>query len=410
MKVAVVVGQFPALSETFVLDQVTGLLDRGVDVDVYAGTRRPQSTMHADVERYDLLERTTYEVPPVDRNGGHRARMLVTLARALTRSRGSAVPPLRIFRHGRDDARRALGFAERISSPRRYDVIHSHFGPQGLKAMAMRNMGLLRGKLVTTFHGYDMSRFLRDQGTDVYDRLFEEGDLFLPISRFWRAKLIEMGCDPSAIEVHHMGVRGDSFEFVRRELPDDGALRLLTVGRLVEKKGVEYAIRAAANLLTRYPEAEYTIIGSGPLRPSLDALVGKLGVADRVKLVGSRPRREVIAAMNHAHVLLAPSVTAADGNQEGIPVVIMEAMATGLPVVSTDHTGIPELVEDGVTGYLVAERDVESLSDVIVRLAGDSSTYSRMAAAARKRIEQEFEVTRLNDRLLRLFRRVATAP
>ncbi len=403
------VGQFPALSETFVLNQITGLLDRGAQVDVYSVSRRPQPTMHPDVERYDLLRRTTYAAAKVEGGDGRRkVHVLRLMLRALGSTGASASRVRRVLRHGREDAQVALRFAPALNGrPRRYDVIHCHFGPYGQWGAALRNMGLLSGRLVTTFHGYDMNRYVRDSGPDVYRRLFADGDLFMPISHFWRERLIELGCDPDRTVVHRMGVDCDSFTFSEREPPRDGRLRVLTVGRLVEKKGVEYAIRAVARIASRHPGVEHTIIGDGPLHTPLSALVRELGMEDRVRMVGSKQREEVIAAMERSHVLLAPSVTASDGDQEGIPVVLMEAMATGLPVLSTRHTGIPELVEDGVTGFLVEERDVEGLAEKLTRVAEDREAYSRVAVAGRQRVQEEFGIDGLNDRLLDTFQRLA---
>lgn len=407
MKVALVVGQFPALSETFVLNQITGLLDRGVEVDIYAGTRNPQPAEHPAVSRYNLLRRTTYPRAVPKRASVRKAQMLTLLLGALYRARSSAVRVRRVLNHGRADANAAFSFSRLPGNgTREYDVIHCHFGHQGQRGMAMRNMGLLSGKLVTTFHGSDMSRYLRSTGTDVYDRLFTEGDLFLPISRFWEGKLIDLGCDSDRITVHHMGIDCGSFTFSARDLPADGKVRLLSVARLVEKKGIEFAVRAVARMTDRYPGVEYTIVGDGPLGASLTRLAEQLGVADRVKLVGGKNRDEVIRAMRGAHALLAPSVTSVDGDQEGIPVVLMEAMATGLPVLSTYHSGIPELVEDGTTGYLVAERDDEGLAKKLVRLFEDPAAYERIAAAARDRVERGFDIAKLNDRLLEVFQKV----
>lgn len=404
MRVAFVVGQFPALSETFVLNQVTGLIDRGVEVDIYATERRPQSAVHPDVERYDLLAKTRYAKPFTGSDGARRMEVLRLALRALRRAGASPARVRQALRDGRLDANIALGFAHLSATPERYDVIHCHFGPEGTRGAAMRHVGILEGKVVTTFHGFDMSRYLQISGPNVYDRLFQTGDLFLPISDYWRSALVRMGCDPARIAVHHMGVDCDSFTFVPRTPPAAGEpLRLLSVGRFVEKKGFEYAMRAVARVASQYPSLEYTIIGEGPLHEELTALARELGIERHLRMVGSKPRDEVIATMNRAHVMLAPSVTAASGDQEGIPVVLMEAMATGLPVISTVHTGIPELVEDHGTGMLAPERDVETLAVRLTELVDTPSLYSSIATAARARVQREFDVDRLNDRLLELF-------
>jgi colanic acid/amylovoran biosynthesis glycosyltransferase len=405
MRVALVVGQFPALSETFVLNQITGLLDRGVDVHIYAATRLPQRRVHADVERYRLLERTHYARGGDEGAFTSRLRLAWLLARAGARALGSRHRINRLSRSGRLDANQALPFSHLArGQARRYDIIHCHFGQYGKWGLALRNMGILEGALVTTFHGYDMSKMIRESGSGVYDRLFEEGDLFLPISDHWRRTLIGMGCPAERTVVHHMGVDGRNFPFQPRALPGAGErLRLLTVGRLVEKKGVEYAIRAVAEIAREHDLIDYEIVGSGPLQPELQRLIDDLGAARFIRMVGDLTQNEVAERMRCAHALLAPSVTARDGNQEGIPVVLMEAMATGLPPITTYHTGIPELVEHDVSGLLAPERDVGALAGHLRRLSTDSGLYRRLNQSARQRVEAEFDVDKLNDRLVRIF-------
>ena len=173
----------------------------------------------------------------------------------------------------------------------------------------------------------------------------------------------------------------------------------MTVGRLVEKKGIEYVLRAVRVLADRGVEVEYRILGDGPRRDRLAALAAELGVADRVHLQGRHGQQAVREGVEGSDVLVAASVTAADGDEEGIPNVLKEAMALGLPVVGTRHAGIPELIEDGVSGFLVPERDEAALADALQRLARDPGRWAAMGRAGRARIEREYDIHRLNDRL-----------
>src|SRR6185436_3798725 len=200
---------------------------------------------------------------------------------------------------------------------------------------------------------------------------------------------------------HHMGIDCGRFRFRARQKEPGQAPRLLSIARLVEKKGVEYAIRAAARL--RGVDFHYDIVGDGPLRPGLEQLVRELDVADRVNLLGWKQQTEVVQLLEQAHLLVAPSVTGRDGDQEGIPVAMMEAMAMGLPVLSTQHSGIPELVEDGRSGYLVPERDVDALAEGLKRLLTAPEQWAEMGEAGRRRVEADYDIHRLNDRLVGLF-------
>lgn len=405
-RIAVLVSVFPTLSETFVLDQITGLLDRGATVDVLATSAGRHGPVHADVERHGLGERTVRPAPPGGPLWRRRLHLVRLTARALAPALRGGASPTSALTAALADARSAFwwnppGFPRR---PRTYDAIHCHFGPVGNLGLALRNTGFLRGPLYTTFHGFDMSVHLRRVGEDAYARLLRSGDGFLPISQFWRERLIELGAPVGRIAVHHMGVDCGRLPFRARTAPAGGPVRLLSVARLVEKKGLDCAIRAVAAATALGQRLDYRIVGDGPLRAALGALIADLGVDDVVSLVGPLARDGVRREMDAAHVLVAPSVTAADGDMEGIPVAIMEAMALGLPVVSTRHSGIPELVRHGHSGILVAERDVDGLTRAIIELAANPDTWPLLAAAARDRVERDFSLERLNDRLLSLLR------
>ena len=258
-----------------------------------------------------------------------------------------------------------------------------------------------RWPVATFFHGYDVSLLLKEMGPHLYDRLFREGDLHFPISDFIRSQLLRMGAVAGKTAVHRMGVRPGAFRQPSwKAMSETGReFTFVLVGRLVEKKGQEYAIRAIARCNSRHPETEIklVVIGDGPLEAKLRQVVQELGVDRLVELRGSQTRDGVAEALLAADGFVAPSVTSADGDMEGIPVVISEAMSVGLPVISTRHAGIPEVVEDGVTGILVAERDVEGLADAMFRIACSQELATRLGDAGRDRIIQEFDVGRWND-------------
>jgi colanic acid/amylovoran biosynthesis glycosyltransferase len=410
VRIAVVVGYFPSISQTFVLSQIVGLLERGHQVDIYAAGPEPGREgheEHPDVERYALrtlvryrpempegrLRRLLGALPIVARHYRHAPGALAQVLAAA--GRGHSATPLRLLYEG-------APFAGR----RPYDALLCHFGPNGARMVELRDAGLVRGRIATVFHGYDVSRYVDQAGPAAYRRLFARGDLFLPVSEYWRQRLVALGCPAERTMVHRMGIELAKFPFISRALAAPGEpVRLLTVARLVEKKGVEYAIRAVAALRReRTVPLRYQVIGGGPLRTRLERLVQELGVSDVVTLAGERDQDAVSRAMREAHLLLAPSVTASDGDMEGIPVALMEAMACGLPVVSTRHSGIPELVADGVSGLLVAERDVDGLAAAVRCLAEHPERWAALGEAGRGIVEREYDVNALNARLEAILR------
>lgn len=393
---------FPKTSETFILDQVTALLARGVEVDVIAECADGDSAVHAEARRRDVQAGVHYAGVVPKSRVGRAAKALPYAIRALVR-RETGERGLRRFVTAIADARMAVWTGPGDLARRDYDVIHCHFGPSGLRGLALRNIGILDGPVVTTFHGYGISRVIREDGRQTYRRLFQQGDLALTVSRYFRDRLLELGCPEDRVHVHHMGVDTSRFSFKPRMPPADGPVRLLSVARLTEKKGIEYALRALDSLDPRATEVRYEIVGDGPLRQDLERLAADLGLQEVVEFRGSQPREEVLRSLYNAHLFLAPSVTASDGDQEGIPVAIMEAMATGLPVLTTRHSGIPELVDDGVSGYMVPERDAEALGERLACLLQHPDPWEEMGRAGRRRVEEEFDQNRLFDELIGVY-------
>ncbi len=397
------VGEFPSLSETFILDQITGLLMRGHSVSILAGRRSPDAAQHPDVARFGLQELTRYENLP--RHVVERAVRFPLIWRP-TRP---FVRALNVFRFGGWAASLRLAWAAHLTDGAAdFDVIQCHFGASGVKAGMLREIGALRGRIVTAFHGEDITNYPNRFRRNPYKSLFAQGDLFLPISTRWNDALVALGCPPERIRTHRMGIDANLFPGrVDHSSQKGRALRILTVGRLVEKKGIADAILAAARLKVDF---EYDIVGNGPLRAELETLARAHAVADKVRFHGAQTRDQIVSSLQDADVFLAPSVTARDGDIEGIPVSIMEAMASGLPVLSTRHSAIPDLVEDNVSGFLVEEHDVPALADRLTTLAVDPALRARMGSAGRRTVSREFEIGALNARLESHYRTLVGEP
>lgn len=403
MRIAVLLSEFPNLSETFVLDQITGLVERGHELDIYADRCGNMSAVHADIERYRLLERTNYW--GVSRSPLRRAikgagllvstglRMPCVALRSVSRRRYGPPAAALVVLHA----------AARLTSKRSYDVVHCHFGPTGLVGTALRDLGRIEGRIATSFYGYDLTSYPRRHGREVFAPLLARGDLFLPLCGVFRDHLLNLDCDPRRIRIHHIGVDCTRFQFAPRTPPPDGQVQLITVARLAEKKGLSYGIQAVARLLAKCPKLRYVIVGTGPLRGALQSQIDALGVGQSITLAGPRNRDDIARMLADAHLFVAPSVTASDGDQEGTPTALMEAAAVGLPVVSTLHSGIPEIVAEGVSGYLVPEREVGALAERVEHLLDHPELWPNFGRAGREIIEQQFNIRTLNDELEGLF-------
>jgi colanic acid/amylovoran biosynthesis glycosyltransferase len=284
-----------------------------------------------------------------------------------------------------------------------YDVYHFQFGPAALNWLPLFDSGLLAGRIAVSFRGYDVSRFVREHGEGAYAPLFARADLCLPNCEYFRRRLLRLGARPSTVVVHRSGIDLARFAWSARGRPADGRVRVVSVGRLVEKKGIAYAIQAMARVARVHPDASYTVIGDGPLRGDLEQAARDCGLGSRVAFLGARPHQEIARMLDDCHILVAPSVTAGDGNEDAPVNALKEAMAMGLPVVGTRHGGIPELVEDGVSGVLVPERDPDELARALLDLMARADQWPQMGRAGRAAVERSYDLERLNDELESLF-------
>ncbi|MCG8404643.1 MAG: glycosyltransferase [Phycisphaerales bacterium] len=403
MKIAFVVTSFPTLAGTPIMKQITKLIDRGHEVDIYGDRPGALSKLHPDVERYRLLNQT--HCPSMPRHLSLRLLKGVGLFLAhVWKNPAALLQSLNFFKYGELAASMVLLYsALPLLRGKAYDIIHCQFGPNGLKGLFLRENGLLQGKWLTTFRGYDLTSYPRRRGNDVYRRLFQECPFFTANSSFLAAKAVKMGCPSDKITVLHTGVNMARFAYRERRLKPGESVRVLTVGSLVEVKGIEYGIRAIAQVSQKYPKIQYRIAGGGPLMTSLRDLTRELGVSERVELLGGQTEDEIIEHYADAHVFLFPGVVSRRGDEEGMAGACVEAQATGLPVVATRVGGIPEAVLDGQSGFLVEPKDVSALADRLIYLIEHPECRSRMGRAGREHVERHYDLDKLIDRLIGIY-------
>jgi colanic acid/amylovoran biosynthesis glycosyltransferase len=281
-------------------------------------------------------------------------------------------------------------------------LMHAHLAPQGMAFLPIsRRLGL---PMVVSLHGHHVYTYLNESPSlaSATRRLFREAALFTTVSEKMRQDVVSKGCPHEKVVVHHVGVDVDQFAWHDRP-PHDGKTILLTVANFAKRKGLPYLLQALALIRDGFPGLELRIVGGNPFHSEVEAevhrLITDLGVRDNVILIGSKTRASLTAEYHQADIFVLPSVTTPDGEKEGIPVVLMEAMATGLPVISTIHAGIPELVVDGRSGYLVPEGDTRALAASIALLLGNRSMWRPMGQAGRNRIEEHFNLARQIDKL-----------
>lgn len=303
---------------------------------------------------------------------------------------------------------RRMSDLEKILVKQKVDLIHARFGITGAEILDVKKQ--LGIPMITSFHGFDLPANRRSfaKYNGKLHRLFEEGECFTATSNNMKGILVRYGCPKDKVFVHHSGIDAEAFSLQKRAMPEDGRITLLSVGRLVEKKGMRYLIDAFHIVQKQYPNTRLRIAGDGQLLAKLREQVKKLRLTNKVDFLGAIPHQEVVKEMEKAHVFVLASTTTRDGNQEGIPNVIKEAMATGLPIVSTWHAGIPELVRDGKTGYLVPERDTDAMAERLLSLIRNPEIWGKMGKRGRKIVTQSFDLQKQVLELENLYAKILT--
>ena len=392
MRVAFIVGGFPKLSETFVLDQVTGLIDLGHDVDIYARRRPGEAAMHPEVRTYGLVARTRYFELPRTRPG-RVARFCQAAASGLwwdpkrtaaCLTRAHAASPYMLLNNVMHGA---------AFRGREYDAVMCHFGGNGIDFVFLKVM-CPRWRFVTMFHGDDL--LIGDEdGPEVFGELRARGDAFLVTTDVYgRRKLRDYGFPEGKIVTHRLGIPVKKIAFRERATKGD-EMRVLSVARLIPKKGLEFGIRAVVGLQAANPRlrVRYRIVGDGPLRPVLGRLAADLGATDTVEFLGAMTSDDVMQWMRDSDVFLLPSLSEAGGR------VLLEAQASGLPLVASRVDGVPEMVREGRSAVLVPPADVPAAMAALQELADRRDLWPQMGHEGRQHVEERHDIGALNREL-----------
>jgi glycosyltransferase involved in cell wall biosynthesis len=227
---------------------------------------------------------------------------------------------------------------------------------------------------------------------EATSKMLDAVTMVLVRSESLRRAVVDLGCDPKKIEIQRTGIPLEQFPFRERAIPNNGEWRFVQAGRLIEKKGLFVTLRAFEIFVRQHPDATLTIAGEGPLLGDLETLARELKIAKSVSFTGFVSQKELREIYYRSHIFLHPSQTGLDGNQEGIPNSMLEAMATGLPVFATEHGGIPEAIEHGVSGVLVPERDEFALVEELLDAVQDPAFLSGIAQTGAQTVRRNFDL------------------
>jgi colanic acid/amylovoran biosynthesis glycosyltransferase len=400
MKIAFIVGAFPKLSETFILNQLTGLMDAGHDVQVFAKFDPKQSHVHSDVAKYRLTQRVHY--PPA-----MGANKIIARLKSLFMILWSGLQrPVATYNVVKEQLTTSQGFSHKrlytslFYIRKRFDIVHCHFGANGDLGVYFKKIDPAV-KLISMFHGTDILLGI-EKGEGFYRELFAAADMVMANSSFTRENLLEQGSDPDKTIIHHVGI--DLNRFVRPDHPsrnrDASDIVIITVARLVEEKALEYAITAFAKVRENHPELNltYRLIGSGHLEDQLRKLVDELKVEGSVIFCGPADHDQVVAAMSQADIFLLSSIF------EGFGLVLVEAQAMGLPIVTTAVGGTPQAVDQDKSALLVPSRDSDAIAEKLEYLIDHRECWPEMGRCGREFVEKNYDIAALNERLIQLYR------
>ncbi len=367
LKAIIIVYYFPKLTETFILDQITGLIDQDIDIEIWAQAISEEELIHPVITHYNLFSKVKYiQFPENTSNTEKWKEEFIRINKV---------------------------------SINENDLFHVHFGQNFI---AFQNLFMcINNPVIVSFHGLDASQYIQQKGSDCYTELFNRADLIITPSYEMQNVLLSIGCNKNKMLVHRYGVDANTFIPKARD-ENDQIIKLLTVARLVEKKGIEYSLRAFAEV--NPANVFYKIIGEGPLEEYLKNLVNKLEINNKVFFLGSKTKEEIVKEMSDADIYVLTSMTASDGDKEGLPVTLIEAQSAGLPVLSTLHAGIPEIIRDNQTGFLCEEKNIKCIADKLKILVNNPDVRKKFSEQAREHILEEFNLKKLNTRLYKLYK------
>lgn len=400
MKVTVIVRKFPKLSETFILNQIRGIIDSGHKVSIVADSAADEDEEQSIIQEYNLKREVRYHDIPTGtiRKGCHGLIQAASIARYHPKILRSIVQnQWRSPKKGIQTISRAKVFLSQES-----DIIHSHFGSISRYCADLKRDGVITSPLIASFHGVGI-RHAKNVDENIYANLFQQADLILANSKAVRDDLLVMGANDEKVRLHYQGVELQKFPFKKSTISDSSnEITVLSVGRLTEEKGHLDGLQAMRGIISKYPDKQihYRIVGGGKLRGHLEDEIERLNIADNVNMCGPKTHEGVIEEMKEADILLHPS------RSEGFGMVLLEAQAMGLPIVATDVGGIPEAVDENKSALLCPKRDTDSLGRHLSEIIESGELASKLSRSGREYIEENYSMEMLNKELINLYESV----
>ncbi|MBF0483485.1 MAG: glycosyltransferase [Candidatus Omnitrophica bacterium] len=392
MRIAFLIDVFPSISETFILNQITGLIKQGHEITIFSAAHSNDIIVHPDVRTYNLLNKTYYHN---DRPHFFILKIILGIfifIKNIFISPKIILNSLNFLKYGKEALSLNLLIKSSYFIKTPVDIFFCHFGHNGNLAVTLNELGI-KGKIVTMFHGYDIRQAIANH-TD-YSKLFEHGSLFLSIAFSNTDALIKLGCPIEKIIHHPVGIDQKN---IIQSYGHEKKIIIITVARLVKEKNIIFALDVIKKI-TEMPEhfdIEYRLIGEGPMRPDIDLKITRLQLSNIVKCLGALPQDDVYTQLAEADIFISTS------EAEVLPVALMEAQAAGLPVIAPEIGSISDIVINENSGFLIKSNNPSVYAEKIKMLILNPKLRADMKKNALKNIKK-FDIDELNFRLNKLF-------
>jgi len=397
MRILFITGNFPARSETFITRQINGVRNLGISAQLLATAGQADAAMD-----FHLPVRYTRSVRKSS-SGRMVQALQVFFQHVWKKPKVASVFVVGLL----DRASRYITYlvlAEGLWKARDYDLIHVQFGGLGRVVLRLKALGVVNCPVVVAFRGQDSTQLLRKH-PGIYREVYRAGDAFLPVSRELLELHLAEGCPEEKLHLHRSCLPLAQFQFQPKKI--QSPVRLLAVGRFVAKKGFDILLQSLSVLQEAGISYTLKLVGEGEEQAAYEGRVREMKLSG-ITFTGWLQEEALKQAYQWAHLVVVPSITDREGNREGIPNVIKEAMASGTPVVASRHGGIPELVIDQKTGFLFEEGDATSLGQILFRLAQEG-VPDQLLEAARARVTREYDCQVTSRELLALYGRLLSA-
>lgn len=397
LKIGFIFTNFPIPGALWLYDRITGLIELGHEVELFAFKPQKDKVIHTDVVKYDLLSKTTYHGSPI-----YKIETLKKLFNNFFKN------PVRFLSHFQEAFRVSINnrkgifnsyfFIETFYSKANFDCFFIISGPTANNLTYLKKL-FPKTKFIVNFVGFDFSSKLRQQGVRIYDELFKVTDLIVTHSNFSKDVVDELCLDTKSVVIQNLGIKMNSFIYKRRDVGNE--INIITVGRLVEKKAHRIILKAIEILGGNGYSVKYHIVGNGNLKENIILQINKSNyLKNQVIMHGYKNRDEIIDLLHRSHIFVQPSVSSLRwADMEDTTTTLIEAQATGMPVIATYHAGIPDVVKNNETGVLIPERNVNSLVDAILFFIKNPDKINEYGLKGRSFVENRFN----NENLSRKF-------